>query len=126
IVEPVVDEEMAAEVRDKATLLRPARPDGPLDVSPRLAQPDASNRVAEHDQPPPGLRGVRNRSPAKRRDCRLDLVDDVALGESRDVGVPRYATVVTFRERRRARSGVSPGSHDHGDEARRSGEVLRT
>lgn len=122
VVEPVVHQEVTPEIPDKAAARRPPRPERLLDASPRIAEPYASDRIAGHDEPPPGLDG--NRSPTKRRNCRSHLVQDVRLGERRDIRVPRDASVTALGEERGPLSRGTPRSHDHGDDSRRAGDVL--
>lgn len=60
VVEPVVDLKAAAEVRDNTALRRLAWAECFLDASPRLAQPDATDRLVEDDQPVLRLRRARH------------------------------------------------------------------
>jgi hypothetical protein len=55
IVEPVVEDEMAAEIRDDTTTPRVAGSKSFLDRSPRLVQLNPRNRTAKDDQPIRGL-----------------------------------------------------------------------
>ena len=89
---------------------------------------DSPNQISPIELPStmrclPGL-ARRGTPPQRSAETASNLIEKVRLREHCDVGVPRDVSAASLPDQR-APGGLSPGSDEHRDDAKRAGDVLR-